>query len=60
MIFVATRDDKIKERTIAFFAKNKKLLKDKDFKWIRKFENEQRAIMWVNESYLLNEKEFLY
>ncbi|WP_338792784.1 hypothetical protein V9L05_13205 [Bernardetia sp. Wsw4-3y2] len=58
MIFIATEDQKGK--ITAFFSKNKKQLKEKGFKWIRKFDDEHRAILWVNESYLLNQKEFLY
>ncbi|WP_375559387.1 hypothetical protein ACE193_16825 [Bernardetia sp. OM2101] len=58
MIFIATQEQKGK--ITAFFAKNKKQLKEKGFKWIRKFDDEHRAILWVNESYLLNKKEYLY
>ncbi len=58
MIFIATQDQKGK--VTAFFSKNKKQLQEKGFKWIRKFDDEYRAINWVNESYLLNQKEFLY
>ena len=58
MIFIATQDQKGK--IIVFFSKNKKQLQEKGFKWIRKFDDEYRAISWVNESYLFNQKEFLY
>lgn len=59
MIFVATNDKNV-GATTAFFAKNKKQLKEMGFRWISKFDNEQRAIMWVNENYHMNTKEYLY
>lgn len=58
MIYVATRD--IDKTVNVYLAKNKKSLKDLGFKWIRNFKTESRAIMWINESYLRNEKVFLY
>lgn len=58
MIYVAT--EKTPETHVAYFSKNRKALKDKGFRWINTFDNEQKAIIWVNESYLCNEKEYLY
>ncbi len=58
MIYVATKD--AQSNVNAYLAKNKKTLKDMGFKWIRNFKTESRAIMWINESYLRNEKVFLY
>lgn len=58
MIYVATKD--VQSNVNAYLAKNKKTLKDMGFKWIRNFKTESRAIMWINESYLRNEKVFLY
>ena len=58
MIYVATKNSE--QRVNAYLAKNKKSLKDLGFKWIRNFKSESKAIMWINESYLQNEKIFLY
>ncbi len=58
MIFVATKD--VDSGTTAYFAKNKKQLKEMGFRWISKFDNEQRAVVWVNENFHLNIKEYLY
>jgi len=58
MIYVATKDEK--EMTVAYFSKNRKSLKDMGFQWISTFDSEQKAIIWVNESFFFNDKEFLY
>lgn len=58
MIFVATQE--LKGKLTAYFANNKKHLKGMGFKWISTFDNEQKAIMWVNENYMFNMKEYLY
>lgn len=58
MIYVATSN--ANHSVNAYLAKNKKSLKDMGFKWIRNFKSESKAIMWINESYLQNEKIFLY
>ena len=58
MIYVATKD--IQGKMNVYLSKNKKTLKDMGFKWIRNFKTETKAIIWINESYLNNEKEFLY
>ncbi len=58
MIYVATKDSN--QMVNVYLAKNKKALKDMGFRWIRNFKTESRAIMWINESYLRNEKVFLY
>lgn len=58
MIYVATKQKEGK--LTAFFSKNKKQLKEMEFRWIRKFDNEEKAILWVNENYLFNVKEYLY
>ncbi|NJO03969.1 MAG: hypothetical protein HC880_21880 [Bacteroidia bacterium] len=58
MIYVATER---REGTIkAYFSKNKKALKEMGFNWIAHFESETKAVIWVNENYLNNIKEFLY
>lgn len=58
MIYVATEQDE--GMTTAYLAKNKKALKEMGFKWITSFKSEQKAIMWINETYMFNFKEFLY
>lgn len=58
MIYVATQKEGSAFKV--YLAKNKKLLKDKGFNWIRNFKSESKAIMWINESYLMHEKEYLY
>ncbi|NJL14033.1 MAG: hypothetical protein HC913_14170 [Microscillaceae bacterium] len=58
MIYVAVQTEE--GTPVAFLAKNKKSLKEMGFRWIRNFKSESRAIMWINESYLHHEKEFLY
>lgn len=58
MIYVATKD--VNHSVQAYLSKNKKALKDMGFKWIRNFKSESKAIMWINESYIRNEKVFLY
>jgi hypothetical protein len=59
MIYVAAQDSQTNS-TKVFLAKNKKALKDMGFKWIRNFPSETKAVIWINESYLNHEKEFLY
>lgn len=58
MIYVATDDTQ--GAINIYLAKNKKVLKDMGFRWIKDFKSESKAIMWINESYLVHEKEFLY
>lgn len=58
MIYVAT--EKKEGLITAYFAKSKKYLKEMGFKWIANFNDEQKAIVWVNENYSMNIKEFLY
>lgn len=58
MIYVATKDKQGKMNV--YLSKNKKALKDMGFKWIRNFKTETKAVIWINESYLNHEKEFLY
>lgn len=59
MIYVAIQTPKA-GNPLAYFAKNKKDLQTMGFNWISRFENETKAVMWVNENYMLNTKEFLY
>ena len=58
MIYVATKNQQA--NTKVYFSKNKKSLQELGFKWIRNFKSESNAVMWSNESYLRNEKVFLY
>ncbi len=59
MIYVATEEQNEGFIT-AYFAKNKKLLREKGFNWIANFESETKAVIWVNENYFNNVKEYLY
>ena len=60
MIYVAAQNAKEQSQTTVFLSKNKKTLREMGFRWINTFRNEQRAIIWINESYFFNIKEFLY
>ncbi len=57
MIYVGTKEEN--STFIAFISKNKKRLQEKGLKFIRKFNTEQQAIMWVNENFFVNEKRYL-
>lgn len=58
MIYVAT--EKVQGNVTAYFSKNKKVLKEKGFNWIANFKDEQKAVIWVNENFFHNNKEYLY
>lgn len=58
MVYVATKQ--AEGRVEAFFSKSKKILRDLGFSWIAHFESETKAVIWVNENYFHNTKEFLY
>lgn len=57
MVYVATKEEN--STFIAFISKNKKRLQEKGLKFIRKFNTEQQAIMWVNENFFVNEKHYI-
>lgn len=57
MIYVATQKEL--KTFVAYFSKSKKRLQQKGFRMIRKFYNEQQAVIWVNENFLVNEKRYL-
>lgn len=59
MIYVATQPQE-EGKVKAFFAKNKKILKEMGFQQIANFDTETRAVIWVNENYFHNVKEYLY
>ncbi|MGD1841756.1 MAG: hypothetical protein ACFB0B_12795 [Thermonemataceae bacterium] len=59
MIYVATQEENDGSIT-AFLAKNKNKLKELGFRWISTFKSEQNAVIWINESYGFNFKEYLY
>ncbi|WP_026999189.1 hypothetical protein [Eisenibacter elegans] len=59
MIYLATKEAE-QGNTIVYFSKNRKTLKDMGFRWITTFDSEHKAIMWANESFMFNTKEYLY